>query len=259
MGKAEPPAWGNDSLSEFIKFAYENSFATFVNKKYDFELLGKIDGTFRFLIRHLSDVNDEVLLPTLMVYRSCHSYLGSARLSTSCQVTESYMVQRGCLESALYGLYFYKNPESQETWLKRHDDEESFKKVRGNFTATNLFKLLKDMSPEIHRIAKNLYDETINFGAHPNPNAILSNLTISEMENPKGITRKIEPHIMTVDPVVIWACIKTNIEIGICTLDIFGLIFSERYQIMDIPKKIEKHKEDLRDLLVQKKKEHGIR
>ena len=55
----------------------------------------------------------------LFLYRSHAALLGGVRLALSGQVPEAYMVLRGCLENALYGLYISRNSESVVTWLNR--------------------------------------------------------------------------------------------------------------------------------------------
>ena len=64
-------------------------------------------------------------------------------MAISGQAPEAYMVLRGCLENALYGLYVTRNSECQETWLRRHDSKENKNKARKEFTIRKLIDLLK--------------------------------------------------------------------------------------------------------------------
>ena len=90
------------------------------------------------------------------------------------QVTESYMVLRGCLENSLYGLHISNNPDTREVWLRRHDNERCKRKCKIEFSVGNVFKTLNSRDINIHRIAKDLYETTIDYGAHPNEIGLLS-------------------------------------------------------------------------------------
>ena len=106
--------------------------------------------------------------------------MGGARLSLSGQTTEAFRVLRGCIENALYGLHIFRSPDDFETWLRRHDDAQSLQKVKNIFRTTLLFQELEAINLNLHRVAKELYDRTIDFGAHPNEQAFSSNMKILE-------------------------------------------------------------------------------
>jgi hypothetical protein len=232
MKNSEPPGWGKDSLSNFIDTAWHNTFATFHSLQPQYTFLKDLDQLFRFTIDNL--INSPDWFPAFFVLRSHSAYLGAVRMGISGQLPESYMILRGSLESALYGLYIAKNPNSSETWLKRHDDGSSLQRAKNEFTAQRVLKCLKLVDRETHLIAKILYDRTIDHGAHPNVSSILPLL------NQKKENGYIQFSLLylTGQNLPFDLCLKTNAEVGICTLDIFRNIFQHRFEIVGIEAKL---------------------
>lgn len=128
----KPLNWGKDSLSKFIEDARTNTLGTPIHHKKAYDLLNDINRTFEKMVDNL-DYSSESF-SVFSALRAHASYLGAVRLSISAQVCEAYMVLRGCLENALYGLYFFKEPQSRQVWLNRHDDVASKKLVLKEFT-----------------------------------------------------------------------------------------------------------------------------
>lgn len=98
-----PIDWGRDYLTSFLDACMNNTYAIFQNQHEWYRRLSDIDQTYHKLNDNL-DSNPE-LYGGLFALR-CHSaYLGASRLVLSGQVPETFMLLRGCLEAALYGLY----------------------------------------------------------------------------------------------------------------------------------------------------------
>jgi hypothetical protein len=140
------------------------------------------------------------------------------------------MVLRGCLENALYGLYVTRNSSSQETWLRRHDDEESKKKVRKEFKISNLLDLLEKNDKNLHGIADELYERTIDYGGHPNERAFFSVAKKSGDEHKPTIQ---SAYLIGNEP-ALQLCLKSCAQIGLCSLSIFQLIYRERFDILGL-------------------------
>lgn len=79
------------------------------------------------------------------------------------------MVMRGCLENALYGLYvLHKDSGAFDRWMCRHDSDDAKRIVRNEFTIACVKKTLEDMDPKHVVVVSQLYDKTVDIGAHPN-------------------------------------------------------------------------------------------
>jgi hypothetical protein len=221
----DPSNWGNDPLSDFIKGAYENTFATFVNMKPDFDKLRRIDASFRKAVDCLYNTPDWFI--GFFLLRSHSSYLAAARLSMSGQVYESYMVLRGCLESALYGFFVAKNEDAKKIWMERHENEQALKLMKKSFQMRVIFSLLNNTDEKVYHAIQDLYDRTIDYGAHPNPNGALSNLRINENEQ----DIQFQMSYLTNDPLQIHLALRTTAQIGIGALMLYRFVYPERFAI----------------------------
>ena len=228
MNEGVPKNWGQDKVSNFIETAQKNTFATFDNLKDVFKFFEDIDESFRRIIDNIDNARD--WFPAFFLLRAHSSYLGAVRLSTSGQLPEAYMILRGCLENSLYGFYLFKKPKSVEVWLNRHDDEVAKKKVRTEFKIGPMLKLLSSNDSKLGTVASGLYERTIDYRAHPNAWALLTNLT--KKKNDDSI--KFELSYLTGKSPALALCLKTNAQVGVCSLLVFKLVFKERFDLLGI-------------------------
>ena len=233
MRGEEPPRWGDASLSKFIENAIQNSFATFSNLRPQCVLLPEIDKVFRSVQENLNHTKE--WFPAIFLLRAHSAYLGGARLSLSGQVPEAYMVLRGCLENSLYGLYLSHSPASQETWLRRHDDEKSKKQVRNEFAISSLMRFLESLDPKSGKVVSSLYELTIDFGAHPNERALTSTLQQSETQD----SIRFDLIYLTGNTPLLHMCLKNTAQIGISSLDVFRNVFRERFDLLGVTAKLD--------------------
>ncbi|MBN1826665.1 MAG: hypothetical protein JW958_10390 [Candidatus Eisenbacteria bacterium] len=234
-----PPGWGNDSLSEYIDVARQNVFATFHNLKHIYERLRDISGVFKELEAHLN--NPKEWFAVFFVVRAECSYLSAAELALSGKAVEAFVVLRACLEAALYGLYLSRNPDKQEVWLRRGEDEKARKACRNEFTSGRLLRCLKEVDSVTHDRVKKLYDISLDFGGHPNELAITSMLE-SDTEDGQIHFNQL---CMTDNDYRLRHALAMTARTGICVLDVFRNVFSERYEILDLPEKIDALRKDL--------------
>ncbi len=234
-----PSGWGEDELSKFIDTAQENTYATFQRGPDSYRRLSDIDATFREAVSCLNKYPEPVVPPLFVRSHGC--FLGGARLALSTQVYEANPVLRSCLEAALYGLLVAKKPELQRTWVNRNESPKSLTKMKGEFTIRACFQMLQAEDPRCHAQIKQLYDRTIDFGAHPNPLGVLSNLEFRSDDD----GHKISTHYMTDNTVRIVHALKTTAQIGVGALWIFRLAIPKRFEIMGLVERIEELAEGL--------------
>jgi hypothetical protein len=235
-----PPGWGKDKLTEFLDYAQHNTFATFVNFKGIFNRLGAIDTAFWKAIE--SGHNAEEWFSVFFLLRAHASYLGAVRLALSGEAAESYMVLRGCLENSLYGLHIYSKPDTAALWLKRDEGPKGLGKCKAEFTIANVFSSLKKADPRVSDVAHGLYDRAIEYGAHPNPQALLTNLRADDVEN-RG--RKFTLTYLGGDSPSLRLCLKTTAQVGVCSLMIFRIVLKARFDILGISDDLEKLRRNL--------------
>jgi len=224
-----PPGWGRDDLSAFVETARRNTFATFVQARQVWALLGRIDAALRRAIEGMH--NARAWFEGFFLLRAHAAYLGAARLSTSGQLPEAYMILRGCLENALYGLFTHENPGLGEVWLRRHDDAASRQRVRDEFKIGRMMDLLEARDPGTGRAARDLYERTIDFGAHPNELALTSVLRLTWGE---GAVRFDLNYLSDNSTPALALCLKTNAQVGVCALGTFRLVVPERFDLLGL-------------------------
>jgi len=232
MTTSLPPNWGKDPLSEFLDAARHNTIATFVNCSDEYNTLKNIHEIFSYAKDNLNHTPE--WFTNFFFLKSHSAYLGGVRFSISGQCSEAYMVLRGCIESALYGLYLSRNKNSHETWLNRHISEKSLKLVKDEFKIVNLFAVLKTADLETHNAAKILYDRTIDFGAHPNELALTSLLRKKE----EGDSVQFDLLYLSGDTPAFRLALKTTAQIGLCALLIFKNVYSERFSLVGLDRKL---------------------
>lgn len=229
MTLPEPPrGWAADAITEFIDNAHLNSFATFANLRPEYAKVSEVDGVFRRLIDSL--INTADWFAAFFLLRAHSAFLTASHLAMSGQAAETYASLRLCLENGLYGLYLSRNPASRETWLRRHDDETAKRRVRAEFTMRNLFDTLRVADANEARVAEELYERCIDYGAHPNERALTQSLRTET--GPDVVNFQII--YLTADPLVFRVCLRSAAQVGVSVLGIFRLVFRERFDLTDL-------------------------
>lgn len=234
-----PPGWGDDLLSKFIQGTTDNIYATFDNLKEWYNRLRDIHASFSVATQNMDRTQD--WFASFFLFRGHSAYLAGTRLSLSGQVPEAYMVLRGALECALYGLYVARKPSVRETWLRRDDDAISRKRVRQEFKISNVFEVLKSEDQKLRKTAGDLYERTIDYGGHPNQQAFLS---VMKQQSDESKTT-FQSAYMIGNEEALRLCLKSCAQIGTCVLSIFRLVFRERFDILGISQSLESMKRGL--------------
>ena len=215
------------SLREFVDAAYINSKATEQVKNTLFKKLDEINMAFVYLNSLLDFSNN--WFPVFFVLRAHSSFLAAATLSISTQLPDSYGAMRSVLECALSGFYLWKHDELIEPWLRRHENEDTRRKVRREFSHAKMIRELKAASKNLGEKCESLYIDTIDYGAHPNVGSVLPNL--EQIKNEAAIT-----HVMkyfNADSPYLDVALKQLCRIGVMALHIYGIIWNDRLKITD--------------------------
>jgi hypothetical protein len=231
-----PDGWAQDPLSAFIETARQNTFATFVKMRGAFDRLRDIDRLFVRATENLHGFQGEDdLLPAALLLRAHGAYRGACRFALSGQSAEAYPVLRACLEDSLYAFFLRTYPTKAETWLRRSDDAASKRKVKDEFKVTPMLALLEEADAATGRAVRTLYDQTVDFGAHPNELMLTSN---SRMET-TGDTHQLAVAYLAGGTPAMAVCLKTTAQVGVASLRTFRLIFRARFDLLDISAALE--------------------
>jgi len=238
--KEFPDKWQSDSLTKFIDVAIDNIVATFYRDKNECPVLIEIDNIFQSIATALDHPGNK-LVESMLLYRTHSAFRASAMLAMSGMNPESFAQLRTCLENALYALHIHKNAGLDEIWLNRHIDEDSLKAVKNKFRISDTKKTLKDASTKHYEVASQLYERTIDFGAHPNEMATTSSLIIEEKDGNIKLQQTYasggnmqQRHVM-----------KSAAQVGVCSLFILREIFKERFDILGLTAKLDVLSNDL--------------
>jgi hypothetical protein len=243
MENLKPPqGWGSDRITKFLDMARGNSFATFVELADEFERVIAINDLFSSTLELLEKT--EHPLEVLFFFKTNSALMGAIQLAVTTQVPEAFAVLRVALESSLYGLFICKDPKYPELamiWLKRHDSPQDMREVKNKFQIGNMWPVLNSLHPQLYEQVKKLYDQTIDYGAHPNERSLSSVLKQT------GDEKTIEFHFryITDDLDLIGLGLKRSAQIGLVCLRILELIFPKRFEIAGLSEKI-KNAENLK-------------
>jgi hypothetical protein len=144
--------------------------------------------------------------------------------------SDSFPLQRTCLESAGYGRLIASELDLGPIWLKRDDDPKEMKRRFTNTTVRNAIAADDDALATIYQ---DLYERTIDFGAHPNEKGVLTNV-IKESVG----TKILQFYMLAGDGPPLQYALRACAQIGICSLRIFNLVFNEQFEKHDFTHRI---------------------
>ena len=234
-----PPGWGADDLGKFLDTSRHNVLASYVQLAGPYRRLRDIDKAYRSMVEHM--LNPRPVLAALLFLKAHSSFLASANLGLAGQRAEAHMTMRGCLESALYGLYVAKHENLQEVWLRRSETPDWRKRAREAFTIKRVMACLLKADEKTHHMTKSLYDLTIDFGAHPNEGSLATALDVQRSEGRVAF----EVAYLGADKPVMYATLRVTAQVGLASLKVFGNVFPERYRLIGLDREIDRLMEGL--------------
>lgn len=124
-GPIQPPAWGRDSLPEYMATTHQNRLATFANKPQAYGRLAAIDECFGRINDGwtMPAKNSHLFIAALLFARAVGSYRAACEGALAGHSVEMFAMIRALLEAAAYSLRIEQNPDLAEVWLRRHDGE----------------------------------------------------------------------------------------------------------------------------------------
>jgi hypothetical protein len=226
-----PAGWGSDDLSTFLELAHHNTLASFANLPTVYQKLRAIDEAWAKLLGGLDNLREPkefVALP--LAYRAHASFRASARLSLAGQVYESVVVDRSCLESALYGLYVAKTEGAAEVWLHRNDSDGDLGKMKETFQIGTMKAFLTTVAPKLGAATNTIYQSFIEFGGHPNPLGVLGSAEWADIEGGK----KLSTTYLFGDSVQLHFGLKGTAQAGFGALAVSCLTFETRAELLGV-------------------------
>lgn len=183
-----PELWGKSELTQFLELMEANGIATFAGLPKWFEALERIDET---LVANSSNLFHELkgarVTAARLYMRAFGAYRAAARLAVSGQLYETALLRRSIVEHATYAWACGHSQSHRDTWVARANGEPERKAARKAFQWNGLMRLLGTVDQKLATELGNHYDNSIDFGAHPNVEGVnlSSQLVKSEDEGTK--------------------------------------------------------------------------
>lgn len=222
-----PPGWANDTLTQYLDTFRGNQLATFANKRSEVIDLITIDKMFRTLVE--GAVNPRPLLPIGFLQRSHSAYLSACGAVMGGQLLEAQALLRASLEQAGYGHYIGGDQERWKRWMDRHEPRTKTQqdKWRDEFTHGKVTRGIAAADAAVGGVYSQLYDRTIDYGAHPNQ---LGDSMGSALEDAEDGGKRFLTIYLHEDGLLLDFALRTTAQVGICVLRIAQLIYPLRMQ-----------------------------
>ncbi len=228
MTTATPPGWGTDPLTQYLDDARGNQLATFNNKRRAMADLIAIDKMFLKLLH--SAVNPDPKIPMFFLLRAHAAYRAAMSGVMAGHLFEAQALLRLCLEHAGYGHFIGGDVKKWERWMSRTDSPKTRKAFREEFTAGAMKASLKAASAHIARGYQTLYEQALDYGAHPNETGFSMSSALRRADD--------RIHFETVylhgDGLALDFSLRTTAQVGLCVLRIGQLIYPTRCEIQGI-------------------------
>lgn len=133
----------------------------------------------RYLTRELwvgeLDICDEV---GQLCSNAYSMWLAGVMLAAGGHPTAVPSVLRTGLESACYAVLIHESPDLAAVWRNRNNDEDALRLCKKHFSSAikRSTDLMESKRPGIGNIIYGRYENTIDFGAHPNTLSIVHNM-----------------------------------------------------------------------------------
>jgi len=234
-----PDGWGTDELTKFQSYAQNNEFALFEDFKEAYGLLIMVDAytyeAAKFAIMHAHHKDNA---RGYLLFINANNHLrASVRLLAAGQCLSVYPVGRAALESALYGWLLLSEDGADELWQNRPSkkDKGASNVWNNTFQFSNISRKVKVINPEIGEMLKALHQLAIDFGAHPNVDALNSNLNFKTSEDGHS---QIEHIFLHQRGAVFSLALKFHLETGITILELIAMAAPDFERLMLISNKI---------------------
>lgn len=119
-------------------------------------------------------------LPLMLSMNAYQLFLAGSRMALSGHCAAVFPLLRTSLESAAYAGLMMHKPQLENVWIQRHGSEKENVACRKEFTFKKAVEPLKERAPDIYELALLVYENAIDYGAHPNIKGVLSHVTIGD-------------------------------------------------------------------------------
>lgn len=228
VGDYQPLAWGSDDLSNYLEDAQRNRLATFVHRKARFEKLRAIDLCF---VDSAKDwLNPPNPVTAMLLIRTQSSFRVACSAAMAGQVVETFVLIRAMLETAGYAAHIARNTGLAEIWLRRHDNASTMKNQKKNFEIGAVKKSIRSANVHAANRFDRMYQDSIDFGAHPNASAVLGSTTIRQIDGGS----RLDHVLLHTEGIPMDDALVSTARSGLCALEVLQIAFAARFELLGI-------------------------
>ncbi|PPQ21107.1 hypothetical protein CV770_02405 [Bradyrhizobium sp. AC87j1] len=220
LARARPPEWQRGDLFPFIEECWSNSVAFVALNNVVAARLTAIDEIFFAVHDGFKPSSETELVPILLFFRSFSAFRSSVMVGLS-QPADSFPLQRSCLEYAGYAKLVFDHPELAKLWLQR---DQNLAGVRRKFSNRAVREAIEKGDAPLVAIYQDLYEKSIDFGAHPNEKGVLGSVVPGSLN-----TGNMQVMMLAGDSLQLQHGLKSCAQAGICSLKIFNLVFPAHF------------------------------
>jgi len=171
-----------------------------------------------------------------MLLRCQYAYKAAAGMALSGQVVEAFVMMRSCLEYAGYALAIFQDPTLQTVFMARHASAAGMKAQKSTFQIGKIRSIIASFDTTLAEHFQTFYDRSIDFGAHPNPHAIMSAFQMPE----RLLDQSFTVLALSNDPKLLRFVMKNAAQVGLTALFIFRHIFKAKFEVLGIREEMDK-------------------
>lgn len=245
-----PEGWGDDLLTNFQSIAFQNELATFAHVPQWQEMLLDVAtvlnkcSSYAIKLVYKTDEPSAILL-----FLTAHNqYLASVRSVSAGQCLAVFPIGRATVESALYSWYLSINIEAALRWNNKPANKNELKQWGNEFRFSSLTKKLCAIDKRLANWAKYLHQFAIDFGAHPNKDALYSNMEQKQGED--GLITFKMVYLHPWNPLSI-STAKFTIETGMFAIRLFAFGFPQAEQFLNLSQDVNRLENNLTHLQKQ--------
>jgi hypothetical protein len=230
LKRTRPDEWQRGFLFPFIEECWSNSVAVVGNNNVIAARLTAIDALFQETHQGIKPATWIEITPSLLMLRSFSAFRASVMVALSLP-SDCYPVQRLCLESAGYAKLMTKTPDLAKVWLRR---DENPAEAKSSFTVRAVRDAIATDDEQLAAIYQALYEQSIDFGAHPNEKGVLGSVLAESIG-----TGVLQFAMLGANEMAVQHALRCCAQAGICSLKVFNLIFGDHFAKYKFDKKVE--------------------
>src|SRR6266481_338120 len=233
-----PKNWGDDPLSDFQAKAFENELHTFASIPQWQKMLLDVTSVLHKCSSHVIKLVLKTDEPSaILLFLTAHSqYLALARSVSAGHCLAAYPTGRVVVESALYSWYLSTNTEAALRWYEKPTNKDDLKQWSNEFNFSSLTNRLSKINKDLANSAKHLYQFAIDFGAHPNKDALYSNVMRERSED--GLDTILMMYLHKKEGPLFMSTAKFAVETGMIAICLFALGFPDIAKSLNLTQEI---------------------